>query len=205
MKIGIIGSGGIGGTIGTHWAKAGHEILFSSRHPAKLADLVTTAGANARAGTITEAARFGDVLLYAGYYWTTDDAIAAMGAVDGKIVIDASNPYVLVDGGIQRVAGASAGRELAAKLPKARIVKAYNTLPTATFANEAHRTDLLALFLCGDDPVAKAAVAGLITDSGFAPVDTGDLTQVTKQEPDGPFYNRPMSASAATALVAASR
>jgi 8-hydroxy-5-deazaflavin:NADPH oxidoreductase len=201
MKIGIIGSGGIGGTIGTNWAKAGHDILFSSRHPPKLGDLVTAAGANARAGTITEAARFGEVLLYAGYYWTTDEAIAAMGAIDAKILIDASNPYQFVDGVIQRVPGVSAGREMAAKLPKVRLVKAYNTLPTATFANEAHRANPLAVFLCGDDADAKAIVSGLIRDSGFAPVETGGLDRVTMQEPDGPFYNRPLSLTAARDLA----
>jgi predicted dinucleotide-binding enzyme len=115
MNIGIIGSGGIGGTIGSHWAKAGHSVLFSSRNPEKLAPLVASAGPNAKAGTIAEAARFGEVILYAGYYWTIDEALAAAGDLSGKILVDASNPYVFDNGAIKRVPGASAGRELAAR------------------------------------------------------------------------------------------
>jgi 8-hydroxy-5-deazaflavin:NADPH oxidoreductase len=201
MKIGVVGSGGIGGTIGTLWAKAGHEVLFSSRNPEKLTDLVVTAGANARAGTIAEAAAFADIIFLAVYYWTTDAAIAACGSIDRKILIDATNPYVLVDGKIQRVPDVSSGLELAAKVPKARVVKAYNTLPTATFANEAHRPDPYALFYCGNDAAAKATVAQLITDSGFAAVDIGELNQVVHQEPGGVLYNHPMSVAEAQKLV----
>lgn len=201
MKIGVVGSGEIGGTIGTLWAKAGHEVFFSSRHPEKLAELVATAGANARVGTIAEAAAFADVIFLAVYYWTTDEAIAACGNIDGKILIDATNPYVPVDGKIQRVLDVSAGLELAAKVPTVHVVKAYNTLPTATFANEAHRADPYALFYCGNDAGAKATVAQLIADSGFVGVDTGDLNQVIHQEPGGVLYNHAMSAAEAQKRV----
>lgn len=201
MKIGVIGAGGIGGTIGTLWAKAGHEVLFSSRNPDKLKDLVATAGTTTSSGTIAEAAAFADLILLAVYYWTTDDAIAAAGSLDGKIIIDATNPYLFEDGKIHRVPGASSGLELAAKLPSANVVKAYNTLPTATFANEAHRTDPYALFYCGNDAAAKATVAQLIKDSGFVGVDTGDLNQVIHQEPGGVLYNHPMSMTEAQNLL----
>jgi 8-hydroxy-5-deazaflavin:NADPH oxidoreductase len=201
MKIGVVGSGGIGGTIGTLWAQAGHEVFFSSRNPEKLTELVATAGANARAGTIAEAAAFADVIFLAVYYWTTDEAIAACGNIDGKILIDATNPYLLENGKIQRVLDVSAALELAAKVPQVHVVKAYNTLPTATFANEAHRSDPYALFYCGDDTAAKATVARLITDSGFAGVDIGDLNQVIHQEPGGVLYNHPMSVADAQKLV----
>ncbi len=79
MKIGIIGSGGIGGTIGSLWAKAGHEVLFSSRNPEKLLSLVAETGNGARAGTSAQAAEFADVIFLAVYYWTTDQAISASG------------------------------------------------------------------------------------------------------------------------------
>jgi 8-hydroxy-5-deazaflavin:NADPH oxidoreductase len=201
MKIGVVGSGGIGGTIGTQWGKAGHEVLFSSRNPEKLKDLVATAGASTRAGTIAQAAAFAEIIFLAVYYWTTDEAIAACGNIDGKILIDATNPYMLEDGKIQRVPDVSAGLELAAKLPKVHVVKAYNTLPTATFAHEAHRPDPYALFYCGDDAAAKATVARLIADSGFAGVDIGELNQVIHQEPGGVLYNHPMSVAEAQKLV----
>jgi hypothetical protein len=201
MKIGVVGAGGIGGTIGTLWAQAGHEVLFSSRNPEKLTDLVTTAGATARARTVPEAAAFADVILLAVYYWTTDEALAAAGSLDGKIIIDATNPYSINNGKVHRVPDASSGLELAAKVPGAKIVKAYNTLPTATFADEAHRADPYALFYCGDDGAAKAIVAQLITDSGFAGVDIGPLEQVIHQEPGGVLYNHAMSVAEAERLV----
>jgi 8-hydroxy-5-deazaflavin:NADPH oxidoreductase len=128
MKISVIGAGGIGGTIGTLWAKAGHDVFFSSRNPDKLKDLVARAGTHAQAGTISEAAAFADVILLAVYYWTTNDALAAAGSLDSKILIDATNPYRLENGKIYRVPDASSGLELAAKVPSARVVKAYNRL-----------------------------------------------------------------------------
>jgi 8-hydroxy-5-deazaflavin:NADPH oxidoreductase len=203
MKIGIIGSGGIGGTIGTLWAKAGHEVLFSSRNPEKLSSLVAAAGRGARSGTIAEAAQFADTIFLAVYYWTTDEAIAAAGSLKGKILIDATNPYLRNDDGqIQRVPGVSSALELAEKLPHTKIIKAYNTLPTATFANEHHRADPYALFYCGDDLATKAIVAQLIADSGFAGIDTGALSNVVHQEPDGAFYNKPLTVESARQLLA---
>ena len=201
MKIGVIGAGGIGGTIGRLWAKAGHQVFFSSRNPEKLSELVATAGEKARSGTVAEAAKFADVIFLACYYSTINDAIAAAGSIDGKILIDATNPYLRENDKIHRVPDASSGLEIAAKVPTAKVVKAYNTLPTATFANEAHRTDPCALFYCGDDAEAKAIVAQLITDSGFAPIDTGNLIQVTHQEPGGVLYNHPMTAIKAQKLL----
>ncbi len=202
MKIGVIGSGGIGGTVGTLWAKAGHDVLFSSRNPEKLSSLVAAAGDTARAGTIADAASFADVIFLAVYYWTTDDALAAAGSLHGKIIIDATNPYSRTDSGqIQRVLNVSSALELAQKVPQAKVVKAYNTLPTATLANEHHRADPYVLFYCGDDADAKAIAAQLITDSGFAGIDIGELSQVIHQEPDGKFYNKPMIQAEAQLLL----
>lgn len=202
MKIGVIGSGGIGGTVGTLWAKAGHDVLFSSRNPEKLSSLVAAAGNTAKAGTIADAASFADVIFLAVYYWTTDDALAAAGSLDGKIVIDATNPYNRTDAGqIQRIPNVSSALELAQKVPQAKVIKAYNTLPTATLANDHHRADSYVLFYCGDDADAKAIAAQLITDSGFAGIDIGELSQVIHQEPDGKFYNKPMTQAEAQLLL----
>jgi predicted dinucleotide-binding enzyme len=203
MKIGVIGSGGIGGTIGTLWAKAGHEVLFSSRNPEKLTSLVAEAGNGARAGTIAEAAEFAEVIFLAVYYWTTDEAIAAAGSLDHKILIDATNPYLRTeDGQIQRVPNVSSALELAQKVPHAKVVKAYNTLPTATFANEHHRSEPYTLFYCGDDAQAKAIVAQLITDSGFVGIDTGALSNAIHQEPGAALYNKPLTIDEARAVLA---
>jgi 8-hydroxy-5-deazaflavin:NADPH oxidoreductase len=202
MKVSIIGSGGIGGTIGTLWTKAGHEVFFSGRNPENLTNLVKEAGNAAQAGTVAQAAQFSDVIFLAVYYWTTDDAIAAAGSLDGKIIIDATNPYIRNDAEeIQRVPGVSSALELAQKLPQSKIVKAYNTLPTATFANEHHCSEPYALFYCGDDDEAKATVAQLIADSGFAGIDIGELSNVVHQEPGGKLYNTPLTVEAAHQLL----
>lgn len=202
MKIGIIGSGNIGGTVGKLWAQAGHDVLFSSRNPEKLSSLIAEAGSNAKAGTVAEAVAEADIILVAVYYDTINDAIAASNDWAGKIVIDATNPYSRANGQIQRLPGISSGLEFAQKLPQTQIVKAYNTLASATLASDAHRTDPDVLFYCGNDPSAKKTVAQLILDSGFIGLDTGSLNQVTLQEPDGPLYGQPFTLDAARELLA---
>jgi 8-hydroxy-5-deazaflavin:NADPH oxidoreductase len=95
MKIGVVGSGGIGGTIGTLWAKAGHEVFFSSHHPEKLTDVIAIAGANVQAGMIAEAAAFADVILLAVHYSTTDEAIAACGQLELNVYPMRSTSFIL--------------------------------------------------------------------------------------------------------------
>jgi 8-hydroxy-5-deazaflavin:NADPH oxidoreductase len=193
MKIGVIGSGEIGGTIGTLWARAGHEIFFSSRHPEQLVDLVAAAGENTRAGTIAEAAAFANVLLLAVPYRATDEALAACSNLNGKILIDSTNPFVVENSRIQLVPYVSPALELAMKVPRAHIVKAYNTLPMMTLVKESNRTNPYVIFYCGNHGSAKVTVGQLIVDSGFARVDIGNLDQVIHQEPGGSLYNHLIS------------
>lgn len=97
MKIGILGSGAIGGTLGKLWAQAGHDVLFSSRHPETLASLVAQAGSRTHAGTVAQAASFGDVILLAVSYGTLGEALREInGKLNGKIVIDATNPVIFL-------------------------------------------------------------------------------------------------------------
>lgn len=170
MKIGIVGSGNIGGTVGRLWAQAGHVVVFSfSRDPAKRRDLADSAGNDALAGTPEQAAHFGEVVLFAPPWPVAEEAIAQAGSLAGRVVVDTTNPY---GPGMPLDGPASAGEEVAKRMPGARLVKAYNTLPAATLQSESGRPpgDRLALFLCGDDEATKATVAGLVVDSGFAPV-----------------------------------
>ncbi|MBD2465942.1 NAD(P)-binding domain-containing protein [Oscillatoria sp. FACHB-1407] len=202
MKIGIIGSGNIGGTVGKLWAKAGHQVLFSSRNPEKLSSLIAEAGSNAQADTVAEAVAFADVILVAVYYATINEAIAASNDWAGKTVIDATNPYGrTASGQVQRLPGVSSGLEFALKLPQSHIVKAYNTLPSTTLANDAHRVDPYVLFYCGDDNQAKQNVAQLIRDSGFVGLETGSLSQAPLQEPGGLLYNQPLTVQPARKLL----
>jgi hypothetical protein len=187
MNIGIIGSGKVGGNLGMLWAAAGHEVFFSSRHPDRLAKLVEAAGPRARRGTVAEASAFGEVLLFAPNFWSADKAIAAMGAVDGKILIDATNPYKLGPNGIVRALPewTTAAAELARSVSEARVVKAYSTVPADYLEGEPERRRGLAVFFCGDDAAAKAVVASLIADSGFEPVDIGPLDRAGEIEIPG--------------------
>ena len=187
MKIGIIGSGNVGGNLGTLWCRAGHDVLFSSRHPDRLAGLVESAGPRARRGTVAEASAFGEVILFAPNFWSADKALAMAGPMDGKVVIDATNPYKIGAGGIVRALPESttAAADLAGKAPGARVVKAYSTVPADYLTGEASRRRGLAVFYCGDDDAAKAVAASLIADSGFEPLDIGPLARASEIEIPG--------------------
>ncbi len=206
MKIGIIGAGRIGGTVGTLWAKASHEVLFSSRNPDALADLALAAGPNAHVGTIAEAAVFGEVVLLA-IPWRNLDTLPAVELFAGKIVIDAMNHYGPT-GQVIDLSDSTSSEEVAKRLPGARLVKAFNTMyfETLRTGGRADAENRLALFVAGDDDEAKAVVARLIEEIGFAPVDTGSLHECgRRQHPGAPIYNRPLTVEQACALLSAER
>ena len=201
MKIGIIGSGKIGGAIGTHWAQHGHQVVFSSSQMSdKLKNLAQQAGENARAGTIAEAAEFGEVILFAPPYWKTDEALSQAGSPDGKILIDATNPYR--PDFTPEPPSVIGALELAKKVPGARIIKAYDMIRAEVLANEAYQSDRFAVYYCGDDEPAKAIVAQLIADSGFVGVDAGSLQEAAKLEPHGALYDKRLTLEAAQKLLA---
>jgi predicted dinucleotide-binding enzyme len=177
-KIGIIGSGRIGGTLGRIWAGAGHQVMFSSldlEHDRKLAAEV---GGNATAGTPREAAKFGEVLLVAVPY----RALPAVGKdlgelLKGKIVLDASNPIASRDGDIVEVAEKKGGPGLysAELLAGARIVRGFNAVGYARLPDAAKQQPRMGMPIAGDDPKAIAAVAALVRDVGYEPVVIGNL------------------------------
>jgi predicted dinucleotide-binding enzyme len=204
MKIGIIGSGHIGGTVGTLWARAGHQVMFSSRHPEALRDLVAQAGPNARAGTPEAAAAFGEVVLVA-IPFRLFQALPA-GELAGKIVIDASNYAPGRDGQID-LHGRASSELVAQHLVGARLVKAFNTMyfeTLRTAGRPENPDDRLVLFIAGDDAQAKQVVSQLIEEIGFAPIDTGSLhAGGLRQQPGSPIYNRPMNTAQARQALAA--
>lgn len=179
MRIGIIGSGRIGGNAGTLFTRAGHDVLFSySRDDAKL-DALAETSEHARRGTPREAAAFGEVVMLSVPWGLVDDALAAAGPLTGKIVIDTTNQFG-PDGPLTLPDGFSAARYNQRRIPGARLVKAFNTLTAGFQATAAGRSgdDRAALFLAGEDEAAKATVATLIEEIGFAPVDLGGWDQV---------------------------
>ena len=197
MRIGIIGSGRQGGAIGLQWAKAGHQILFSSRNPDNLKGLVAKAGPNARAGTPAEAAKFGEVVLIAVPYGELPNVGRDHGALlQGTIVIDCGNPRADRDGPMAKEALAKGtGIASAEYLPGARLVRAFNALSFVQVEREAHRAgEKLGIPIAGDDKAAVATVARLVQDAGFDPVIVGGLARAREFDAGTPVYVKGLTA-----------
>jgi len=189
MKIGIVGSGNVGGTLGAVWAKAGHEVMFSSRTIEHDKALAARLGPNARAGTPREAAAFGEVLMVSVPY----RALPAVGKdlaglIKGKVVIDTCNPFVSRDGEIATWARQKgAGLASAELLPGARIVRAFNAIGSARMG-EAHRQPgQSGMPIAGDDARAVAVASRLIRDIGYEPVLIGGLAMGKHLMPGTPL------------------
>jgi predicted dinucleotide-binding enzyme len=178
MKIGIVGSGRIGGTLGELWVKAGHEVMFSSLDLEHDKALAVKLGAGARAGTPREAAAFGDVLLMAVPYSALPDVGRELGAlIKGKVVIDASNPIVARDGEIAaRAREKGAGLASAELLPGARIVRAFNAIGFAKLPEFAGRPgERIGMPMASDDQNAFTVASRLVREVGLEPVLVGPL------------------------------
>jgi hypothetical protein len=180
LKIGIIGAGQIGGTLGEHWVKAGHEILFSSRHPENLKPLADRLGPLARVGTPREAATFGEVILVSVPY----GALPRVGRdhaeeLRGKVVLDPGNPFPQRDGPMADEARRrGTGTASLAYLGAVRLVRAFNTIPASILKSEARRQgERIAVPLASDDPQALEVAARLVRDAGFEPVLVGPLAR----------------------------
>jgi len=198
LKIGVIGSGRVGGTIGALWVKAGHEVMFSSldiEHDRKLAAGI---GTGARAGTPKEAAAFGDVLFFAVPYAALPGLGRDLAAeIKGKIVLDASNPVPGRDGDMAKEALAK-GTGVASPqfLPGARIVRAYNEVGYTRMRDDAHRAgERLGIPLAGDDAQALKTAVRLVQDAGHEPVVVGGLARAREFDYGTPVFGRPMTAA----------
>lgn len=198
MKIGIIGSGHIGGTLGVLWAKAGHEVFFSSRHPDQLADLVKRAGPSARAGTPREAAAFGEVILISVPYGALPEVGRDLAsALTGKVVLETGNPYPSRDGAMAQPAlEKGTGLASAEFLPGVRLVRAFNTVPAGALASGANRSgERIAIPLAGDDQKALDTAARLVRDAGFEPVVVGALETAKKFDRGTSVYGQALTAT----------
>jgi len=197
MKIGIIGSGNIGSTVGALWVQAGRQVLFSSRHPENLKQMVDGLGPLARAGTVEEALNFGDVVLlgvpYGAYPQLGKDYAKQF---VGKVVLDAGNAVVARDGEIGKQARAAGVALTSAKLlAGARIVRAFNIMNFRKVASMAHRpAPRFAMPIAGDDAQALRVAASLVRDAGFDPVEVGGLQRSKLFEQGGPLYGAEMTA-----------
>ena len=176
MKIGIIGSGHVGSALGGVWAKAGNEVMFSSRHLENDRKLAAEVGANARAGTPQEAAAFGQVLLLAVPYSAFPELIRSLGnSIKGKVVINASNPFPQRDGEIANDARAKGvGLFDAQMLPGAHVVRAFNAVSAARMASAHEDPGKIGMPIAGDDKAIEVA-SRLVREIGFEPVVVGGL------------------------------
>jgi 8-hydroxy-5-deazaflavin:NADPH oxidoreductase len=182
MKIGVIGSGRIGSTIGALWANAGHEVMFSDRDAEQvqraIEGLAPEAKARARAGSVAEAAAFGDAILIAVPYGALPVVQQQVGAqLKGKVVVDPNNPVPSRDGELgAKAREKGAGVSTAALLPGARVVRAFNSWGYSVMAREANRpAPRMAIPVAADDAAALKLGMQLVADAGFDPVAAGSL------------------------------
>src|SRR3954469_5022234 len=187
MRIGILGSGLMGGKLGTIFARAGHEVVFSyARSGQKLERLAKKVGGKARSGTPREAAEDADALLLAVHWLRFDDVLKQAGDLSGKIVLSCSLPMNADDTALAVARTASGAEQLAKKIPKARVVSAFNTVPSEVLFGvykARRKASRPSLVYCGNDSAAKKVAARLIVDAGFEPLDAGPLRIARYTEP----------------------
>jgi 8-hydroxy-5-deazaflavin:NADPH oxidoreductase len=209
MKIGIVGSGNIGGNAAQLFVRAGHQVALSnSRGGQGLEDLIEAIGDKAQATTIGEAARFGDVVLLAIPFGKFRDLPAD--AFKGKVVIDATNYYPDRDGKFEELDDdkTTSSELISSYLKEARLVKGFNTIYFKHLASQGDTSlaleDRRAIFIASDDSEAKEIVARLIEEIGFAAVDSGFLHEGGRsQQPGTAVYNKDVTAKEAAAVLSA--
>ena len=187
MRVGILGSGLMGAKLGTLFARAGHEVVFSyARSARKLERLAREARGRARAGTPAEATRDADALLLAVHWSRVDQVLRQAGDLAGKVIVSCSLPMNKTDTALVIGRSSSGAEELARKARRARVVAAFGTIPSevlfSVFAAR-RKSGRPSLVYCGDDRDAKQLAATLIRDVGFDPVDAGPLRIARYTEP----------------------
>jgi predicted dinucleotide-binding enzyme len=187
MKVGILGSGSMGGKLGTIFARAGHDVVFSyARSDDKLRELARSAGPRARAGTPREAVESADALLLAVHWSRVEDVLRQGGDVSGKVMLTCSLPFNATDTELVVAHRSSGAETLAKKFPGLDVVAAFQTVPSEVLFDvfEARaREPRPSLVYCGDSDEAKRLAATLIRDAGFDPVDAGPLRIARYTEP----------------------
>jgi 8-hydroxy-5-deazaflavin:NADPH oxidoreductase len=187
MRVGILGSGLMGAKLGTIFARAGHDVVFSyARSDEKLKRLARDAGANARAGTPREAASDADALLLAVHWSRFDDVLQQAGDLTGKVIVTCSLPMNEENTELIVANTSSGAEQLAARVPKAHVVAAFQTVPSEVLFGVFESRDAAArpsLVYCSDSPTAKRVAITLIQDVGFDPVDAGPLRIARYTEP----------------------
>jgi predicted dinucleotide-binding enzyme len=197
LRIGIIGTGRIGGALARHWANAGHELVISSRNPEELEGLAAELGDRVRAATPREAAAFGDIVLVSVPYAAKPQIGSDFATeLSGKVVLDTGNPVENRDGAMaveaKRKGSGIASQEF---LPGTRLVRAFNCIPAASLANDGNREPRYAIPIAGDDAEALEVAARLIDDAGFDAVVVGSLDDARRFDLGEPLASRQFTAA----------
>jgi 8-hydroxy-5-deazaflavin:NADPH oxidoreductase len=192
MKIAVLGAGRVGSTVGRLWHAAGHDVTFAALHATRPRTLAAELGERAHAASVAYAVAAAEVVLVAVPGTAVTEVLQAAGPVDGRTVIDAANSF----GQEQQ-----SMRWLADVFPRARWVRAFNSLPVNVMAEDNHREPPWVMFLSGDEE-GKPVVARLIRDAGFDPVDLGGIDDSKLQDPGSALWTNTLTRGEATALVA---
>jgi hypothetical protein len=197
MKIAVLGAGRVGSTVGTLWHAAGHDVTFAARHDSRPRALAAALGERAHAASVAGAVAAAEVVLLAVPDRAVTGVLQAAGPLDGRIMIDAANSLGRGVFGPQQLSL----RSLADAFPRARWVRAFNSLSVGVMADDNHREPPWAMFLSGDEE-AKPVVAQLIRDAGFDPVDLGGIDDSRLQDPGSALWTYTLTHDEATALAA---
>jgi NADPH-dependent F420 reductase len=186
MKIGILGAGNMGGTLGRLWAEGGHEVYFGLRdcHSVKAQRAHAAICAKARWGTAAEAADFAEAVLIAVPWTAAEEVIKPLAArLAGKVLIDCTNPIKADLSGLEIGHTNSAAEAIARWAPQARVVKAFNTVGAGGLHDARYGDHSASIYICGDDEEAKEMVATLADTLGFEAIDAGPLVEARYLEP----------------------
>lgn len=186
MKIAVLGTGRVGGTLGTRWAQAGRQVVFGSRNPnsERAQELIDTGGGETHAATYATAAEQGDIIVLAIPWSEAESILGSLGDLSGKVIVDCINPINQSFTGLDLECSESGSEKVATWAGDgAKVVKAFNTASSRTMADPMIDDQRSALFFCGDDDDAKQTVATLIELLGFDPVDSGPLQNARYLEP----------------------
>lgn len=184
MKIAVIGAGNVGGTLGRRWAALGHEVTFGVRDPTreKYQGLVTLTGGRARLASNQQACADAALILLATPWSTTQAALSQCGALEGKVVVDSTNP---LGADLKLTIGHtdSGGEQVARWAKGAQVVKAFNTTGFNIMEDPVIQGQNPVMFVAGDEPAAKTVVLDLAGAIGFEAIDAGPLASARMLEP----------------------
>lgn len=185
MKIAIIGAGNVGAALGKAWAGKGHEVIYAAHSPdsPKVRAAVSASGANAKSDTFANAVAAAEVVLLAVPAGEAEGIVRNLGALNGKVILDATNPLNADFTGLSVGFSDSNGERVARAASGAKVVKVFNCTGAGNMANPAYKDGATTMFFAGDDAQAKQTAAKLASDCGFDPVDAGPLKNARLLEP----------------------